>query len=197
MKKSIAFFIFSLLVLCDVFSQGVGAFTQCAGQAIDLGADKTFCEGDSVTLTANGTYDRIVWSNGASTSSITVKTSGTYIVHGLKASTVDLITNGDFRDTIIAFTTDYLKPWGNHPYGQNGNPGLYNIVKKADNAWWDFNPTCYDHTSGNGTSFMFGANGYNSLNKRVWCQTVPVQPGKNYNVSAWATALAKKRHFRC
>jgi len=40
----------------------------------------TFCEGDSITLTAPDGYDAYVWNNGASTRSIVVKTAGTYSV---------------------------------------------------------------------------------------------------------------------
>jgi len=190
MKKRIIFFILYLFVFCEAFSQGVAAFPVCNNQSISLGNDVVFCEGDSVTLNAAGIFDRIVWSNGASTSSIKVKTSGTYIVHGLKASTVDLITNGDFHDTLTTFTSDYLTANGNQPYNRIVNPNYFKIVPTTGDAYWDFDPNCKDHTSGNGTSNMLAVNGYTGLNKKVWCQTVTVQAGKTYNLSAWAASMA-------
>ncbi len=190
MKKNIVSFIFSLLVFCEVYSQNVAAFSVCPNQSISLGNDITICEGDSVTLSATGVYDRIVWNTGASASSIKVKTSGTYIVHGLKAATVDLVTNGDFHDTLTTFTSDYRTANGNQPYNRIVNPNYFKIVPRTGDAYWDFDPNCADHTSGNGSSNMLAVNGYTGLNKKIWCQTVPVQAGKNYNLSAWATSMA-------
>jgi large repetitive protein len=42
----------------------------------------TFCTGDSVVFTASSGYDYYLWSNGASTQSIVVKSSGDYYVQG-------------------------------------------------------------------------------------------------------------------
>ena len=181
---------FYLLIFCEVYSQNVAAFPLCTGPAINLGNDVVICEGDSVILNATGSFDRIVWNNGASSSSIKVKTSGTYIVHGLKASTIDLITNGDFHDTLTTFTSDYLTANGNQPYNRIVNPNYFKIVPTTGDAYWDFDPNCKDHTSGNGSSNMLAVNGYTNLNKKIWCQTVTVQPGKTYNLSAWATSMA-------
>ncbi|MFY7909560.1 MAG: hypothetical protein ACOVO2_08410, partial [Emticicia sp.] len=41
-------------------------------------ADNTVCEGTSINLTANGCTGSVIWSNGATTSTITVSNSGTY-----------------------------------------------------------------------------------------------------------------------
>ncbi len=40
----------------------------------------TFCSGDSVQLTVNGSYSAYLWSNGATTGSITAKQTGSYVV---------------------------------------------------------------------------------------------------------------------
>ncbi|MGZ4042940.1 MAG: T9SS type B sorting domain-containing protein [Bacteroidia bacterium] len=47
--------------------------------AITAGSGTTFCQGDSVTLTASG-GSSYTWSTGAATNSITVSTAGTYTV---------------------------------------------------------------------------------------------------------------------
>ncbi|MBI5646317.1 MAG: SBBP repeat-containing protein [Ignavibacteriae bacterium] len=53
----------------------------------------SFCEGDSVTLSADGVYDRYVWSNGASTRVIVVRTSGVYFLRVDSAGTCEGITD--------------------------------------------------------------------------------------------------------
>jgi len=52
-----------------------------ATASITAGGPTSFCQGGSVVLTANGTSgSTFVWSNGATTPSITVSTTGTYTV---------------------------------------------------------------------------------------------------------------------
>jgi len=53
--------------------------------AVAAGGPLTFCQGGSVTLTASGA-DSYVWSNGATTASITVTTAGSYTVTGSSAA---------------------------------------------------------------------------------------------------------------
>lgn len=50
------------------------------GPSVSLGNDVTICQGDSVTLNAGGTGLTYLWSTGATTQSIVVKTPGTYFV---------------------------------------------------------------------------------------------------------------------
>ncbi|WP_421920184.1 hypothetical protein [Marinifilum sp.] len=47
---------------------------------IDLGADREFCQGDSVILTSNFASGTYLWNTGETTQSITVKTAGNYSV---------------------------------------------------------------------------------------------------------------------
>ena len=47
---------------------------------IDAGGPLTFCQGDNVVLTANTSASAYLWSNGATTQSITVTTAGTFTV---------------------------------------------------------------------------------------------------------------------
>ncbi|MCC6845932.1 MAG: T9SS type A sorting domain-containing protein [Bacteroidetes bacterium] len=75
----------------------VGNLANC-NTKIDLAVTQkgklTFCEGDSVTLTAQGGYSSYLWSNGAATPSITIKTSGEYSVTALTSSGCPAISAG-------------------------------------------------------------------------------------------------------
>ncbi|MBL0054802.1 MAG: hypothetical protein IPP31_01175 [Chitinophagaceae bacterium] len=51
-----------------------------ASVSINEGATLTICEGIPSTLSITGAYDQVLWSNGATTNSTTVSTSGTYVV---------------------------------------------------------------------------------------------------------------------
>jgi hypothetical protein len=62
--------------------------------SINLPPDTTICSNTPITLTPTGNYTSLLWSTGATTSSITVNTSGTYWV---KAS---IGTNCTASDTI-------------------------------------------------------------------------------------------------
>ena len=59
-----------------------------------------YVKGDKVTLTANGVYDNILWSNGSQISSIDVDSSGTYTAKVVSA-------NG--CDTSSSITLEFLK----------------------------------------------------------------------------------------
>lgn len=52
---------------------------------INLGADTSFCFGDSVIFNAGNYFSSYTWSNGSAASFITVKTAGTYFVNATSA----------------------------------------------------------------------------------------------------------------
>ncbi len=54
--------------------------TVLSATSVDLGPDQDICEGEQVVLDATTPGSSYVWNNGASTSTITVTTSGTYSV---------------------------------------------------------------------------------------------------------------------
>ncbi|MDA9774513.1 hypothetical protein N9B82_06110, partial [Saprospiraceae bacterium] len=63
---------------------------------IDLGADVTFCDGDSVVVhIGTAIVDEVLWNTGATENSITIFTAGTYIVVGNNICGTD-------EDTIVA-----------------------------------------------------------------------------------------------
>lgn len=76
--------------------------THKAKPVVSLGADQSKCPTDSVTLDAGAGFTTYAWSNGATTQSIKVATSGQYIV---------TVTNADGctgKDTIVV--TNYALP---------------------------------------------------------------------------------------
>jgi gliding motility-associated-like protein len=52
---------------------------------INLGIDKSFCQGDSAVFNAGSGFDQYIWSNGSRQQQVTVKTSGTFWVIGSTA----------------------------------------------------------------------------------------------------------------
>ncbi|MFM7023612.1 MAG: gliding motility-associated C-terminal domain-containing protein [Flavobacteriales bacterium] len=153
---------------------------------LGLGPDISFCAGDSATLTANGTYSKYTWSNGATGASIKVKNSGTYIVTAYSTGTSsNLVVNGDFEAGNTGFTSAYTY---DPVTGQQIGEGKYSIDNNPKDANWDFQE-CTDHTSGSGN--MLVANGTKTLNQKLWCQTVAVDPNTNYDFSTSVGSATK------
>ena len=74
----------------------IDAYVSAAGPAptVSLGADRTFCVGDSVTLDAGNAGMTYLWSTGATTKTIVAKTAGAYSV------TVRNAQGNPTRDTV-------------------------------------------------------------------------------------------------
>lgn len=104
----------------------------------------------------------------------------TYYLHAKRAGN-NLITNGDFSQGNIGFTSSYT-------YNQSSgwDLGTYNVSNNIA-AWHQYFANCGDHTGNNGNMFM--ANGIQSANVTLWEQTVNVMPNTNYSFSAWLQSL--------
>jgi len=81
---------------------------------ISLNGSTTVCAGQSVVLTAEDGYDSYLWSNGATTQSITVGTSGSYFVIAAAELGCDAVSNevviSIIQPPTAAFTYDQIEP---------------------------------------------------------------------------------------
>lgn len=79
---------------------------------IILGADKSFCSGDSTVLDGGSGFNQYVWSNGSSAQQIKVKTDGTFSLIGITAQgckSYDTISVNAFSNPVVLLDhTNYL-----------------------------------------------------------------------------------------
>ena len=82
----------------------IDAYVSAAGPAptVSLGADRTICAGDSVTLNAGNAGMTYLWSTGATTQTIVAKTAGNYSV------TVRNAQGNPTRDTVIVAVNAFV-----------------------------------------------------------------------------------------
>jgi gliding motility-associated-like protein len=177
------FLIFAVLLPLNFF-----VYSQCNGSEpqINLGNDTILCAGQSLQLIAPSGFDYYTWSNGSSSSEISVSAAGTYSVDaGIVGS--NLVLNGNFQGGTTAvsnnFTTAYTAGTGG-TWGLLSNPGTYAVSTSPSLVHTNF-MVCGDHTTGIGN--MLIANGASTANTIVWSQTVNVSPGTNYLFSFWQT----------
>ncbi|MBS1601857.1 MAG: hypothetical protein JST42_04260, partial [Bacteroidetes bacterium] len=145
-------------------------------------ADANICAGKSVQL---NTKPSLSWcwspvtglsdpasANPVASPAVTTKYHYTALIAG-----TNLVVNGDFSSGNTAFVSDYTY---NATNGFNG--GVYS-VGPTPAGWLPNAPACTDHTNGKGQMLM--VNGAEQPDRRVWSQTVSVQPNTNYAFSAW------------
>ncbi|HEY1040436.1 MAG TPA: gliding motility-associated C-terminal domain-containing protein [Bacteroidia bacterium] len=179
MKMKFAVYISIVVVIISNRS-----FAQCS---FSLGNDTSYCQGQSFNLTLNAPagMTNYLWSTGASTSSITVTTAGTYSC-GVTQLSNDLITNGNFSSGNSGFSSSYIVGTGG-TWGPLSNEGQYLVTTNASLAHNNF-PSFTDHTGGGN---MMVVNGSGTPGTSVWCQSITVIPNTNYNFSTWvATCVA-------
>ena len=163
------------------------------GTPIDLGEDIYSCTQQTFVLDAGSDYDFYNWSNGATTQTISVSSSGTYSVEAGKLGE-NLVINGDFQGGTTAasnnFTSNYVPGTGGS-WGLLSNPGQYAISTNPSLTHNHF-ISCGDHTGGTGN--MFIANGASIANTVVWTQTINVDQNQDYIFSFWAMNVANDPH---
>ncbi len=159
------------------------------GSPVDLGPDIYSCTQQTFILDAGSDYDFYTWSNGATTQTISVNTSGTYFVEAGKMGE-NLVQNGDFQGGTTAaannFTSSYIPGTGGS-WGLLSNPGQFSISTNPSLTHNHF-ISCGDHTTGTGN--MFVANGASVANTVVWTQTINVDQNQDYVFSFWAMNVA-------
>ncbi len=147
----------------------------------------TICPGDTIQLigtkplATNYTWtpNYNISSTNSSTPLVYPQVTTSYVVHAT-GLTNNLITNGDFTQGNVGFTSAYTYTtnlWPEATYYVGTNPQLYHS---------NFAP-CTDHTTGNGN--MMIVNGAGTPNIVIWQQNVNVVPNTNYQFSCWLTSV--------
>lgn len=151
----------------------------------NLGNDLSFCSPINYVINGPSGYTSYSWSpSGASTQNLTATAGGTYVCNASLLSN-DLVANGDFSLGNSLFSSNYIVPTFNGPFGLLSNPGTYAITTSPSlvhNNFLNFG----DHTTGNGN--MMVCNGASTANETVWTETITVFPNTNYNFSAWVAS---------
>lgn len=168
-----------------------GQTTSCF-QAFTLGEDQILCAPDSQTLVkVDCDWDvlQLDWEVSAvplaidsSTWSVTTTGMETLIAHAVIQSP-NLIVNGDFSAGNSGFTSAMIF----NPFTLI-IPGSYAIVTNPSTIHPDFK-ACQDHTTGGGG--MLACNGSLLPNRDIWCQNIAVDPGGEYDLSFWSSALTE------
>ncbi|MBN8683480.1 MAG: PKD domain-containing protein [Chitinophagales bacterium] len=182
-----SFFLFLGFLLFD----GKLLLAQCPIQ-VDAGDDIYLCAPPTPTQlngSISGDFLNFFWSptaglSGSNTLSPTanVTTTTTYTLTGRAADySNNLITNGDFEAGASSFDSDY-----NYSPGDLWLEGTYDVIPSPAISHPNFAP-CQDHTSGGGN--MLVINGAGVPNQNVWCQTISVDPNKQYVFSAWICSV--------
>ena len=156
-------------------------------QAQYIGTHDTIfqCTSQPLTLTTRTGFDLYSWEPaiglvGPSTSRviITNPVNETYIVKRFRKGT-NLIVNGDFAQGNTGFRTEY-KHVPNGTFEQK----TYAILDDPRKFNQGFGG-CNDHSADN--DLMMVIDGSTELNDNIWCQTVTVEPQRDYTFSCWAT----------
>ena len=179
------------LFLCMLVSSLGWSQTTACGLTVAAGPDLAVCQaGQSVTLQGQLTpAQSFTWSPTAGlsnpnslTPSATVFGTQTYTLTALVSDlSNNLITNGDFSQGNVGFTSDYVYSptniWLEGRYSVSASPNLVHS---------NF-PPCDDHSPGVGP--MMIVNGAGVAGEAVWCQTITVVPGALYEFSAWVGTI--------
>ncbi|HMP86931.1 MAG TPA: hypothetical protein PKE63_06605, partial [Lacibacter sp.] len=158
-------------------------------------SNPTICTGTPVTITASGAgpyswtaipADPTLTTPNAAAITVSPTQNTTYTVTSVSSSTQNLIFNGDFSSGNVGFATDYdfFAPSNPNP---SGSQRSYGIVTNPQ-AWFAAFAACTGR-GGAGNMMVIDGSTFSGGNDRVWCQTVPVKPGRTYNFGYWIQTL--------
>ncbi|MEM9837164.1 MAG: hypothetical protein AAF828_11715, partial [Bacteroidota bacterium] len=107
------------------------------------------------------------------------------IATGFDPNAPNLVTNGDFGQGGLGFTSDYtfvedIPTFNQEVYGE----GTYSISSTGPNVHPDF-AACSDQ---DGSGQMMIVNGAGAITN-IWCQEISIQPNRSYNFSAWVATM--------
>jgi gliding motility-associated-like protein len=153
---------------------------------VTVGPDTVICLGQSVNLLATGgtSYQ---WSPASGLSATTIANptatplnSTTYTVTVGQPSG-NLVSNGDFSQGNVGFTSDYA-------YATNLVPeSLYGIVTNANSVHPAFQGI--GHTGNAPQDSFMVVNGSSTAGLNVWCQTISITPNTEYYFGAWVSSV--------
>ena len=179
---------FSVLVTDQFGCQNSASVTvwQETPPNVTAGPDTVLCLGQSVNLVATGGTS-YTWSPAAGISDISSATpTATPLVSTTYTVTVgqpsgNMVTNGDFSQGNVGFTSDYT-------YATNLVPeSLYGIVTDANDVHPAFNGI--GHTGNAPVDSFLVVNGSGTPNQDVWCQSISVSPNTEYFFGAWVSSV--------
>jgi len=180
----------------SLWAHTVPSETLLCALSVDAGQDQAVCNlGDQIVLSGsvNDPTATYFWSptTGLSnpnslTPTLTVSGSATYTLEATYVDPVNLVVNGDFNAGAVGFTSNYIPGTGG-PFGLLSDEGQYAVANDASATHNNFSP-CSDHT-GDATGNMMVINGADIANQSVWCQTLTVTPGTNYEFGAWVAMV--------
>lgn len=108
---------------------GSSSYAQCT---VSIGADTSFCLGDSIILNPGPGWSAVTWQNLSNSQTQTVSRSGTYWV-----MVVD--SNGcDAEDTIVVDVFNLPKPRFTYVQDSLGNVDFTDITASPAGWFWDF-----------------------------------------------------------
>lgn len=93
----------------------------------------------------------------------------------------NLITNPSFTEGDLGFESEY-------PYNDVINfQGVYSVNESAFNLNPVYFSDCPDHTTGDGPMMVIDGSPISDV--KVWCQSIPVTPNKQYAFSTWLASV--------
>lgn len=163
--------------------------TNC--QALAAVEKDTICQGELIQLLALNEADQYSWTSlttliGDTTRNpmVSPEFDMTYFLSA-KSFGEELLQNGDFEDGLSHFSSDYNLGLGGN-MGFLSEQGTYGISVNPSTLHQDY-ADCTDHSEGSGKMLVVNGNAID--NEQVWCQTIAVEVGSDYQISFWATAL--------
>lgn len=140
----------------------------------------TICDDQTYTINPNvNGLDSFAWDDGSQTIPRTFSNAGQYIFYGF-IDVEDLIVNGDFENSNMGFTSDYIQN-----QSTIWNEGTYAITTDVNIQ----HPNLISLGHGGVGSFM-AVNGTGVANTEVWCEEITVIPNTLYDFSAWVTSTS-------
>ncbi|MEL6392984.1 MAG: hypothetical protein AAFR97_09540 [Bacteroidota bacterium] len=186
-----------LALLIFLYWEPAPLSAQCTGSTL-AGQDFSICEpGELIQL--NGSYSgngdvTYTWTPAAGMSNPNGQTTEIFVnsttTFTLTTTVVDpnnnLLTNPGFESGLTGFTSDYIPGTGG-VFGLLSNEGEFAVASNSNLTHNNFaNCPAY---SGNQ---MLVVNGATNPGENVWCQTVPVDPNTEYQMSAWLASVVMR-----